>query len=239
MNPDLLKSNFDRMLLHAGWGDPVDGLWFIGIEEGSGWVGGPEVVGKWFADSAERIQSLAGMTYESGIAAEGLPAARGSKVKYWEQKIVDGLRALESQSQNDVAPALWSPGSKVFHSNLYPLARPRVMSQPPYFATHFGVTDAGAYRDRVFESRFAALQRLRVTAGPQAIVCFGKGFWPEFAWLLSLDPGLAREGGGGNFRYFDEAHVVLAPFFGWWHMSGKKAQDISAKLHEWNVKLDY
>jgi hypothetical protein len=71
------------------------------------------------------------------------------------------------------------------------------------------------------------------------VVCFGKAFWPDFERLLNLDARLARLGPSESWRYFDERRVVLAPFFGWWHMNGQKAEEIAAKLHEWNVQLGY
>jgi hypothetical protein len=57
------KNNFERMLAHAVWGDPIHGLWFIGIEEGSGWTGSPL---KQSTSGSENgaVSAVAGMRWE-------------------------------------------------------------------------------------------------------------------------------------------------------------------------------
>ena len=225
--------NFARVLGHAGWGDPIGGLWFIGIEEGSAWKGGPEVVDQWFDQNA--ITALGDMTYESCPAEGGLPAASGSRVRYWEQAIFDRLRAHHGNTSPP--PPLWSPGSRVFHTNLYPLARYSVASWPDYFETLFGVASAEVYRQAVHAQRFAKLRGARKQAAPQAIVCFGKAFWPEFAALLGLDPESARFEAEGKLKCYDAEKVICTPFFGYWHMKSSLADVIATILDSWKVEV--
>jgi hypothetical protein len=37
----------------------------------------------------------------------------------------------------------------------------------------------------------------------------------------------------------DDARVICTPFFGYWHMKAKLADDIAAILGEWGVDLGY
>jgi len=232
----LLVDNFNRVLLHAGWGDPIGGLWFVGIEEGSSWADDPRSVAKWFdEDAKDRIRHLGGMTYEHGLGVVGLPPSRGSKVQRWVQTIVDGVRETDTRALQSTSPPLWAPGSRIFNTNLYPLARPAVSMQPRYFQTHFGVADAEAYKQIVHSTRFPALASFRASAAPRAIVCFGKGFWDQFEKLLNLPPTDRKLGDDGKWGFHEGERVVLAPFFGYWHMNRDRATAIARKLREWNV----
>lgn len=232
------EGNFERMLAHAGWGDPIGGLWFIGIEEGSEWRGSTAAVEQWFDERRDSIHKLGDMTYEYGTSCEGLPAATRSKVGYWEQAIVDRLANANGMSP-PVVPSLWSPGSRVFHANLYPLARTSMAAWPEYFAAMFGVSSCDSYQEAVHDHRFRKLRDARHSAGVQATVCFGKSCWPAFEKALALEPAAGRMEPGGNLKRYDEARVICAPFFGYWHMNASLAGEIVAILREWRVDLGY
>lgn len=230
-------ANFSKMLAHAGWGDPIGGLWFVGIEEGSGWSGSAEAVERWFEERRESIRTLGEMTYEIGANCEGLPASSRSKVRYWEQAIVDRMRERDGTSPPYIAPPLWSPGSRVFHTNLYPLARPSVAAWPEYFNAMFGVSNRDSYKEAVERRRFRMLRETRRAAGVQATVCFGKSYWPDFERALALEQEQPRTESGGKLKRFDGARVIFTPFFGYWHMKASLADDVAAILREWGVKL--
>jgi hypothetical protein len=235
-NNELLEKNLTRQLLHAGWGDPVRGLWFVGIEEGGSWPESPDSVAEWFEKTArDRIRWMGGMTYEHGAGVVGLSPARGSKVQHWVQTIVDEARKPKIAGQLSNPTLLWAPGSRVFNTNLYPLARPAVRMQPGYFRTHFGVSTPQEYETRVCEQRFPALRAFRDAAKPQAVVCFGKSFWPQFEKLFQLTAKDRRPSGDGKWWFHDRERIVLAPFFGYWHMNRDRASAIAGKLREWNA----
>lgn len=231
------EENLNRVMCHLGWGDPSEGLWFIGIEEGGEWGDSPSVVEEWFRNSAVRLRTEGEATYE--CPNEGASSSGGrSRVRYWEERIVSRILERTSRGAYWRGLPLWSEGSRTFHANLYPLAKPSCAAWPEHYEHLFGLGahQRGEYTAKVSSKRFDLIQSLRTKSQPAAIVCFGRTFWTDFGQLLALRAQPDQQSAGK--LYVDASNrVVLSPFFGYWHMNASLACRIADILVGWGVRL--
>jgi hypothetical protein len=96
--------------------------------------------------------------------------------------------------------------------------------------------DWTTYHNAVRTVRYGALRELKAHYKPAAVVAFGKGYWASFRELFEIPdptPGSIE----GAIEFHDAPRVVLAPFFGWWHMKQAYCEAIASKLHEWEVSI--
>ena len=188
---------FQILQKYLGWGDPIRGLWCIGLEEAG-------------VFDKNTILSLMGITV-SDVDKAPEP---NDKVASKTSRIVAQLHeGSDSHSyRNDY---LYRSESKVFNGNLWPIGKPTVKAWPHHYDALFGLTEA---EYRTFKShnsnlRFNALDQLRLKAKPQAIICYGKMAWPEFrrGFIKQDKPDFVEE----NLRIevYEEDKVILCSHF--------------------------
>lgn len=74
---------------------------------------------------------------------------------------------------------------------------------------------------------------------PQAIVCFGKGFWTEFEKLFIDNPEGKVQYDEYGVVVYETNRVILTGHFSYGRWMPNKAVDFVAnKLSEWGVKLE-
>ena len=156
---------------YLGWGDPSGGLWFIGIEEASGW------------ENAKNGQGVVSFyktrcPYEIGTKTDwSKKGPKGKQIRDFTSKIVAPLsRAINGKSWEEYRDEyLWLKGRKVFQANLFPIGKPKQAGWNRRFKTLFGFgsNQQYEYREYVRNLRYPLIQDLRAKFKPQAIVCFG------------------------------------------------------------------
>jgi hypothetical protein len=93
------------------------------------------------------------------------------------------------------------------------------------------------YEIDVRQRRYPLLWRFRKSAKPQAIVCFGKGWWSEYRRALEIQTEYSQLELAEKVECYPDQHVVLAPFFGYWHMNPRIANTIARILNSWGVVI--
>jgi hypothetical protein len=203
-----------------GWGDPENGLWFIGMEEGAAFD--------------ESVATRRGKVFE--------PVSGGHRLDWpvatTTAKVVSRLLGLgDHTAYRDTM--LWRKGSRVFNGNLLPLGRPRRASWPDQYERLFEVRYAAyaAYFGTAEEERFNQFREFRQKMKPQAVVCFGKGFWSHFERVFVANPDDRRFGENGTV-VFETDRVILTGHFsyGRW-MPNKAVTFVANTLSRWRVSL--
>jgi hypothetical protein len=133
---------------------------------------------------------------------------------------------------------LWRPDSEVFNGNLLPLGKLQTSAWPDGYEALFGWKreDRAQYLAAVKELRYPALRTFWADRKPAATIAFGKGYWPEFQAAFGLH-GNGVVAGEGRLRVFEKERFILAPFFGYWHMTEKLATTIGEHLSDWQVHI--
>jgi hypothetical protein len=135
---------------------------------------------------------------------------------------------------------LWREGSKVFSGNLLPLGKPKRTDWPEQYKElfGFGYNDYFNYIEKVKTVRYNQFKKFREKMRPQAIVCFGKGFWPEFEKLFVQNFDKRTYYEEHNVIVFELDRVVLTGHFsyGRW-IPNKSIEFVATKLSEWGVSL--
>lgn len=96
--------------------------------------------------------------------------------------------------------------------------------------------DRSRYVERAKVIRYARLAQARLDLRPQAIVCLGKTYWPDFREVLRLDDR-GRDIEEGKVIAYDDARVVLAPHFAYGHLARARARRVTGILMGWRVSL--
>lgn len=233
-----------------GWGDRGKkhnqrknrhdgGLWFIGMEEATGCDGWtPQQVRDKYANKPEWIQTLPPSQWGDA----------GKQVRDYTCKIVFPLSKVACAKRLTIDQYrqgyLWQGVCQVCQTNALPIGRKRVGALSPHFKLLFGngPGDWNAYIECVRHTRFRRLHDLWKQYQPQAVVCFGKAYWPYHREILDLKkPTEILENGDievyGNKKI--DKKVILTPFFrGGNHlMSDPKARLVSDKLFSWGVSI--
>lgn len=205
---------------YLGWGDPGNGLWFIGMEEG-----------KTF-DST--VESRKGQQYSlvQGDQQFNWPVASTTA------KVVSRLLRTAAVEYRDTV--MWRKESKVFNGNLLPLGKPNLRDWPEHYAELFGLRyeEYADYIDNVNNCRYRAFKEFRKSNGPQAIVCFGKKFWPEYERLFVSQPEQRVTHVEYGIVEYEKNRVLLTGHFSYGRWMPKKSIDFAAsKLFEWGVQV--
>jgi hypothetical protein len=224
---------------HIGWGDPAEnGLFFVGIEETLSWRAED------IARHSENSVQEGGLTY---YAAEGNPDDRPrtkTRIPQWVSKIA--CRTSKSFRNHADSKAwskysdqrLWMKGSGVFNANLFPLGKPRTKDWPEGYKTLFdvGSKETAEYEAAVRQIRYPALRKFWTSRRPAATVAFGKRYWPKFESAFDLN-GFNSLSSDGRLKFYPDKRFILAPFFGYWHMSDAVVESICTQLDRWNVSI--
>lgn len=207
-----------------GTGDPDNGLWFIGMEEADSFTN-------------EVVESYRGKQYAPVLSSDAIKSY--NRVANMTAKIVATLCGIPSQYQKYRDSFLWRKGSKVFNGNLLPLGRPKRTSWPKENEELFGLSHKD-YIDNfsiIKDDRINKFKKFRTEKCPQAIVCFGKQFWNEFAYIFATE-GDPKISCGNNLAIFEHSKTILTGHFsyGTW-MPKKSVEDVAKKLLEWGVVM--
>jgi hypothetical protein len=237
------EERFRRACNELGWGDAPSGLWFMGIEEASGWsLDQEEYVDHFYNhDAYFRDASVEAATGLSDVS----PPENRSQIDLVEAKIAAPL----SKSGPDAAlfrRTIWHKGSGVAHANLYPLGKRKASELLPADYAHlfgFGATaeEKNRYVAEVKRLRFPRLREARNVLKPQAIVCMGRGQgqgnWADFREAFTLREENADRGGNSSLQVFSGERIILAPHWAYSHVPDVLAAKITAQLKEWHVSL--
>jgi hypothetical protein len=228
-----LASNFSIAARHIGWGDPIgDGLFFVGIEETLHW----------------RLQDLdkyrnqgnarSGLTYDPCDGPEDSRERTKTRIPYWSANIACRVSRSEKNASIYRHTRLWRPNSQVFNANLLPLGKLQTSAWPDGYEALFGwkQSDREQYLQAVKTQRYPALRTFWDEYRPGATIAFGKGYWNDFQEAFGLQ-GNGAVAGEGRLKVYARERFILAPFFGYWHMSDKLAAAIGAQLQEWAVSI--
>ena len=247
------EQNFALVSRYIGWGDPSDrGLWFIGIEEGSYIYEDREDIlrrvgeGRVTQDGEITYwenpnEPLAKATDQSRFLHHGWAAVH---IPSWASKIASSISrgcklGWESEWRQYRERKLWTPGSKVFNANLFPLPRPRTKDRPSRYEQLFGVNldSPNAYIEQCSE-RHRWLRDFWNKKRPEATICFGKANWNVFKKVLQLSSQTAdrRMNGCLEFHESDSQHVILTPFFGR-GMNTMLLKEVIGQLKKWRVSI--
>ena len=192
------NENFKTVNEWLGWGDPKEGLWFIGMEEGELFT--EETVSQFRGTNI-------GYSYVEADDRPKWPVA--NKIA----KIAAHLLGLSNyESYRDTV--LWRKGSRVFNGNILPLGKRSRSAWPEYYHDLFGVSheEYRQYFNEHKDERYQRFRELRQEMKPQAIVCFGKGFWQQFEDLFLSGSNEEPTRDGGCLVY-QRARLILAGHF--------------------------
>jgi len=218
---------FECLLNFIGWGDPVNGLWTIGIEEG----------GEWCKNDIEKVKKdIKSKLCQSFIEEEGSdlnwPVANGcAKIGC---KLSDNCKDWTRYRDN----ILWRKNSQIFNGNIYPLGRKTIYKNfPKCYEELFGLNKNNLknYYEIVKEKRFPLIRKMKKQYTPKAIICFGKTYWNDFKEVFELHNKNCNK--TEYFEIFENERIILIPHFSRGHMSDEKIDSLVEILISWNINL--
>ncbi len=221
-----------------GWGDPKNGLLFIGVEEGCSWQcdSSSEII-----ETKKKIQEIASKS-QSHITYEN-SEERGSvnwPIAIVTSKIASRVSSSELDWREYRKKLLWLNGSQVFNGNLLPLGKPNLKQDtwPTGYEKLFGYasTDYGSYIRKVESDRYKAFQNFVKENSPQAIICFGKSHWKEFEEVFVSKNSLVPEYQDEKTKVFENKKVILTRHFSN-GMPDATVTFIAKQLKKWKVSI--
>ena len=224
------RKNFAIASNYLGWGEPVGGLWFVGLEEASPWTE-PDL------DRLEGAAEFSPHSADLDLAALG---RKGSAVRSLTSRIAH--QCSESYAnrprQEYLNERFWRPGCKLLQLNFYPLGKSSWADWPSEYEVLFGLTqkDRREYERMVRLDRFSRISARWKSHFPQAVICFGKAAWSVAVDVFDLSEG-SEVRLAPNVRAYSKQRVILAPFFSYRHVSASDADVIGRQLKDWAVKL--
>ena len=228
----MATKEFEIINRWLGLGDPRNGLWFVGIEEGGVWpVDSPEKI----KETRVRISSEYNRTYTSfeKAPANTFPIATVTAKIACQISQTSDWRKYRNK-------ILWLEGSQVFNTNLYSLGK-KTLSKGAWPKGYrelfgFGADDLTLYINEVKQLRFKELRKFHDKNTPQAIICFGMSNWDEFIEVFSL------QGNGIDYvskyqtRIFEKEKTILTRHFSN-GMPNKTVKFIGSYLKRWNIQV--
>jgi hypothetical protein len=233
------SDNFETLVRFLGWGDPADGLWFIGLEESGAWESAEEIAELM---KREHLHFTGAGFYECSPKPQEKRAPGNfgrTQIPQWEAKIAAPLSTSQTDWREYLCSRLWFAGSRVFHSNLYPLGKSNLGTWPAKYEKLFGFAknQRDAYYRDVRERRFPLIRQFRHDSAPAATICFGRTGWEDFRALLALDPKSAEMNMEGRIEIYSNDHVMLVPFFGNAQVRDSDVDRIISRLKAWRINL--
>lgn len=230
---------FNALNNWIGWGDPVGGVWFVGVEAGGGWsCDSPEeietrrrMIGS-ITDKYSEYKSLNERDEEDDGQGVDFPIAVVTA------KVAAGLSEKEACWSSYRDKHLWLKGEGIFNSNMLPIGKKNLKEWPEGYKSLFGYTHK-EYSDKlndVLQYRSQKFHELKTLGNPQAVVCFGKSHWQEFKEFMSLDGSIARDVPEMACQVFPAQKVILTRHFSN-GMPDKVVDFIVSVLREWEVKI--
>jgi len=226
---------FHAVNRYLGWGDPAGGVWFVGIEEASGWEGSKNK-----QEVIDCYQNRCPFEEVKEMTDWSKNGHKGKQIRDFTCKIIAPLSDLGRQISWEEYrnQYLWVKGTKVFQANLFPIGKPKQAQWNDRFKTLFGFGsgEQNEYHKLVRNLRYPLIRDLKALYKPLAIVCFGKTCWAEHQQLFHLNGG-GEKIFDGKILVYDNERIILAPFFGNGQMSDEMAKAIKDVLLGWSVKL--
>jgi hypothetical protein len=229
-----MNDNFIAINNYLGWGDPDGGIWFVGLEEASGWE---------FTENGQLIENHKKEFRRYKEAHDGIKDVGPGEIAdaMYEQgkkytridPIIAKLAILSTTNSNlstihrnriceYMTNVLYQKGSKVLRINLYPLGKKTMNTWDENYGKFFGFEDKDDYYramkgERGEDSpRFKSIrERWGDKYKPQVTVCFGKCGFNDFKNVFQLtnsDPKKI-DADGVLFEVFEQKRVILTPFF--------------------------
>jgi len=127
---------FKIVMNFLGWGDPENGLWFIGIEERM--LFDEETILKYKGQKFVYVDKNKELNWPVAITTSKICAF-----------------LLDTDPANYRSQILWRKGSKVFNANLLPIGKSKIDNWPELYKKLFGFTYEGYIknRKRIIEKR--------------------------------------------------------------------------------------
>jgi len=247
------KDAFDACNHFLGWGDPNlsgDGVWTIGLEEGSPWKKGstPDDVVKFYC---EKTRNYSGnfeiidnnnpeCTYPIRTRTARILASLA--VPDLDQRSPIGLKLVKRYIEEQ----LWRTDSRTFHSNLFPLGKKSFADWPDHYAGLFGFgkRNPKEYEEKVRSDRFPKLFELWKLQKPRATICFGKACWEDFELLLHINHESAKaydkpQIEGLDYQWYEvgEQFVILIPFLRGSFVTNAAIAHLTQELRRRGVRL--
>lgn len=220
-----------------GWGNPDNGLWFIGVEEAKSWeCGSPDDI----HISRMKIASLRNQKYSVYLDKTQRDSVTWP-VAAVTAKIAASLNGDIAEWDAYREDKLWLPGNSIFSGNILALGKPslKISDWPIGYKELFGFSaqDYSAYYAEAIAARKLAFQQLRAEKSPQAIICFGITAWTIFEDVFVNDKSSFHENEVRNTRIFENDRVILTRHFSN-GMSDSLVLFIAEKLRRWGVNID-
>ena len=136
---------------------------------------------------------------------------------------------------------LWRKGSRVFNGNILPLGKPSRSAWPECYEYIFGISlkEYQEYfqKDEYKDGRYRAFRELRKEMSPQAIVCFGKEFWPQFSELFLCGSKEKPTQHGGCAVYQQERMILTGHFSRGSAFPNADLDIVVNHLKDWKVRI--
>jgi len=218
-----------------GWGEPANGLWFIGVEEGGTWK--CQTSGE-LEESRKLINKNAGNTYTS------YPNKQTRGNVNWPIAVVTAkISSLVSNAgfnwRDYREKKLWLNESKVFNGNLLSLGKAslNLSDWPNGYKDLFGYTaeEYCSYYENVSTHRYKLFNDFVSKHRPQAIVCFGMSHWDDFKKVF-LSSDMATTYPDFKTVIYERDKVILTRHFSN-GMPDATVEFIAKQLKKWDVSI--
>ena len=227
--------DFEIVNQWLGWGEPNDGIWFIGVEEAYGWSFDSP---KKLAENREKLRTMKGMGHteyrdkSTRVDMDFKVAEKTAKIA----SIANGNDMSEWRQYRE--EKLWLKGCKVFNGNLLSLGKRSLAHGLPQGFVElfgFGENDYGSYFEKVKHERFEAFKRFRNEHRPRAIVCFGMSHWIQFKELFAIIDEKAIIETELKTQVYELNRVILTRHFSN-GMPDQTLEFIGRKIALWNIE---
>ena len=174
MSPD---DRFVRLSNLLGSGNPIGGIWFVGLEPGGEWKSEHEI--------DRFIEKVGDRQYDCYDAGD-------TEVVKWRispiiSKICHQITGNERSWEDYRSNRYQTKDGDFFASNLYPIARPNRSDTPHSYNAWFGYADEKEYVSRVRDDgRFGKIRAYWKASMPKITICHGKEKWTAFEEILEL-----------------------------------------------------
>ncbi len=231
-----ITKEFDILNQWLGWGEPKDGLWFIGIEEG----------GTWECETLEDLEkSRTEIRRRSGKQFTSYLNKNERGNINWPVAVVTAkICSLVTQPNIDWRDyqenRLWLKGSKIFNANLLPLGKSslNLNAWPDCYKELFGFTrdEYLSYYHYVKQSRYKLFINFMQEYKPQAVVCYGKKYWNDYEQLFVRGGDIAIDYNDFKTKVYEKSRVILTRHFSN-GMPDKIVNFIANQLNKWDILI--
>ena len=241
---------FYCLLDFIGWGDPYNGIWTIGIEEGGVWcIENMKEKEKFIIlcgkDKNEKYDlDYVRLCINKNFCKEYIYANDEEDFKWpianASAKIGCALSESFSDKKRDWRKyrncKLWREGSKIFNGNLYPLGKKSLQENfPECYIDLFGIDykNINEYYAKVEKYRFKKIKKFYKKCKPQAVICYGKTYWREFKKVFGLEEYSEKR--DNEFEIYAKEKIILTRHFS--RIPNATIDKIIRILIEWGVSL--